>query len=173
MTSIYELTGEIQELERRLELADEMPSDIEQTEMVSHYLTLAEIEGDFADKIDAYVAVYRDLQARAQAQRAEAKNLTDMAKANENNMDRLKEAVKYASEKLGRSKLQGHTHHITVSTSGRPAIDIVDADKVPQEFLEVVKQIKIDKKAIADYLVETGEIVDGVETRKITTVRFS
>jgi hypothetical protein len=172
MTSIYELTADIQELETRLEAA-ETSEHVPHYDYVGSYLYLEEQEDRLAQKIDAYVAVYRDLQARCGMRKAEARHLMDMAKTDENNMDRLKEAIKYVSEQLGRSKLQGVTRSITVSSSSRPAIEIVDEEAVPVAFKEAVTTWKIDKKAIADLMVENGEVVDGVKYKTPVTVRFN
>ena len=173
MPSIYSLTTDIQELESLLEeeLDELPPADEVRQSNLTFYLTTAEEQ--FAEKLDAYVAVYRDLQAVAKAQKEEAKHLTAMARANENQMNQLKEAVKFASEQLGRSKLRGNAHTITVSTSdSRLAVGIHDEELVPMDYKEQVTSWKIDKKAIADHTLKTGEIVDGTSVRKVTTVRF-
>lgn len=167
MATLYELTGDVMDLETRI--------DLMQDEDGPEYLAseLLDKEEDLADKIDAYVSVFRSFQARAQAQRAEGKHLYDMAKANENSMDRLKEAVKYASHQLGRSKLQGNTRSITVSETSKLAVDITDANAIPDEFLEFYTECKIKKDAIAEHVMATGEIVAGTEVRKIVAVRFN
>lgn len=175
MATLYELTAEIQEIES---LLASVQDGIEQHTfgeeaavlLIADYLD--DKEENLAKKIDGYVAVFRDYQSRAQAQRAEGKHLYDMAKANENSMDRLKEAVKYASHQLGRSKLQGNTRSITVSETSKLAVDITDANAIPDEFLEFYTECKIKKDAIAEHVMATGEIVSGTEVRKITTVRF-
>jgi len=171
MPSLYELTEDIQRLEGLLEEVEELNG---MQEGSAGYLGgyLVADEAQLAQKIDAYVAVYRDYQSRAQAQRAEGKHLYDMAKANENAMERLKEAVKYASHQLGRSKLQGNTRSITISESSRPAIEILDVRDVPAEFKEQVWEWKVDKKAITEHVMDTGEIVRGTEVRKVKTVTF-
>jgi uncharacterized membrane protein YccC len=181
MATLYELTAEIQELEERLSMAEQKPDDWDQetwdtqifSDLEEFLDTREQTEEELAKKIDAYVAVFRNYQARAQAQRAEGKHLYDMAKANENSMDRLKEAVKYASQQLGRSKLQGNTRSITVSETSKLAVDIVDANAIPDEFLHFYTECKIEKDAIAEHVMQTGEIVAGTEVRKITTVRFN
>lgn len=174
MTTLYELTEDIQELETMIVEAEES-SQVWQVEPDLGYLGsyLLADETKLAQKIDAYVHVYRDYQSRAQAQRAEGKHLYDMAKANENSMERLKEAVKYASRRLGRSKLQGNTRSITVSESSKLAVDVIDQNAIPEEFLLTVVEVKVCKDAIAEHVMATGEIVSGTEVRKITVVRFS
>lgn len=173
MATLFELTEDIQQLERMLEeIAVLLPEDNTYSDgYLGGYLVADEAQ--LAQKIDAYVHVYRDYQARAQAQRAEGKHLYDMAKANENAMERLKEAVKYASAQLGRSKLQGNTRSITVSETEKLAVNIVDANAIPDEFVEAYTELRPRKDQIALYVMSTGEVVNGVEVRKITTVRFN
>lgn len=176
MATLYELTAEIQEIESLLASVED---GLEQhtfgeeaaTLLIADYLD--DKEEALAKKIDGYVAYYRSLQACAQAQRAEGKHLYDMAKANENSMDRLKEAVKYASHQLGRSKLQGNTRSITVSETNKLAVDVVDQNAIPEQYLESRLEWIVKKDAIAEHVMATGEIVNGVEVRKITTVRFN
>lgn len=172
MATLYELTEDIQHLEGLLEEVEQLNGMQEGSAgYIGGYLVSDEVQ--LAQKIDAYVHVYRDYQSRAQAQRAEGKHLYDMAKANENSMDRLKEAVKYASHQLGRSKLQGNTRSITVSQTEKLAVDIIDVNLVPDEFVSVYTELRPRKDEIAEHVMATGEIVNGTEVRKITTVRFN
>jgi tetrahydromethanopterin S-methyltransferase subunit F len=174
MTTIYELTADIVELEERLTFTEEFSAtSAEAADHTEAYLAaFFDAEEGLADKIDAYVHVVRDKEAIIKARKKEIGHLKQMNKAEANAVDRLKEAVKYASQQLGRPKLKGNAHTITVSENSRPAIDITDENAIPEEFKEQVISWKIDKKAIADHLVATGEIVDGTEPRKVVTVRF-
>lgn len=174
MPSIFQITSDITELETLLDRLDE---DSERTdedtedELVAY---LAESEEQLRDKIDGYVSFYRHLEARAKARKDEAKHITDLARGDEKHMDRLKAAVRLASEKLERPKLEGHTRSITVSQSKKPAIEILDVPSIPDEFKEEIITIswKVDKVAIAAHIMGTGEVPDGVNIRKVVSVRF-
>ena len=133
---------------------------------------MAAKEEELAKKVDGYVHVARGKEASIKARKEEIQHLREMNRAEANAVGRLKEAAEWASQQLGRPKLKGDAHTITVSTSKRPAVDVVDARDVPAEFKEQVLDWKVDKKAIVECLMETGEVVPGVEARKITTVRF-
>lgn len=171
MTSIYEITADIQTLEVLLSrVEEEEEPDEERTARLSAFLIHK--ERLLADKIDAYVKVYRDREAVAQARREEAKHLTELARYAENDMERLKQAVQFVAKQLDQRKLEGKTRSITVSTSSRPAVDILSEEEIPTEFKEQVLSWKIDKKSIVDHVMATGEIPPGVETHPIVTVTF-
>jgi len=173
MTSIFEITADVEVLGKLIaRLEEEEVPDEERLVRLGAFLIYK--EKLLREKVDGYVSVYRSLEARKNARRAEAGHLQELARYDENHMKRLKEAVKFVSERLGQPKLEGKTRSITVSTSKRPAIDITDLNLVPQEFLEEVpayyKPLKGD---IAKYVQATGEIPPGVETRKVISVRFN
>jgi len=165
MTTLFEITGEIEAIMAILESEDDEWTQ----EQLANFLEKQE-EG-LAAKIDGYVHVHRELGARAKAQREEASHLTKMARACENQQERLKEAIKFVSGRLGRNKFEGKSRKITVS-SGGVAIEVVDEGLVPDDFKQEVLQIKVDKKGLRDCFVETGEILPGIEIRPIVRVMF-
>jgi hypothetical protein len=167
MPSLYSITTDILELESALDHAEAE----DQSDLVLEYLL--DSQEQLAQKIDNYVAYYRDLKGKADLQKAEAKHLRERAQANENRAGRLKQAAQDAAALLGKKKLEGNTRSITVSKSDKLAVEILDERDVPAEFKEQVWTWKIDKKAIAEHTQDTGEIVKGTSVRKITSVRFS
>ena len=172
MTSLYTRTADVRELERMLERLEEEGEAYEGAAEDMRQFILAPKEDQLAEKIDAYVQVVRGRVASLEARKAEIRYLEQMNRAETNGINRLKEAAKDAAAALDRPKLQGHAHTITVSQNKRPAIEIVDTDAIPDEFKEQVFTWKVDKNGIADHLMETGEIVGGIEVRPVTTVRF-
>lgn len=171
--SIFEITADVEALGALIaRLEEEEAPDEERLTRLAAFLTHK--ERLLAEKVDGYVSFYRALEARAEARKGEARHLQDLARYDENKMERLKEAVKFVSERLGQPKLEGKARSITVSTSKRPAIDITDEEAVPQEFKEEVPAyFKVLKGDIAKYVQATGEIPPGVETRKVVSVRFN
>jgi len=168
MPSIFQITSEIQDLERIIDMEETIEGSHED---IANFLIPAK-EEQLAKKIDAYVSVYRSIEARRAARKNEAKHLAAMAKVDENQMARLKNTIKYVSDVLGKKKLEGETRTITISTSERPAIEVLDERDIPMQFKEQVWTWKIDKKAIAEHTMETGEIVNGTEIRKVIKVMF-
>jgi len=175
--SIFKITEDIVALESimgRLEdedLAAQAGYDLDA--FLTHVGPESKVETLLAEKVDGYVSFYRHLEATAKAIREEEKHLAKLRQAHENRMKRLKEAVKFVAERLGRSKLEGKIRTVTISTSKRPAIDIVDEEAVPQQFKELVPASwRILRANIANHVTDTGEIPPGVETRQVITVKF-
>lgn len=171
MPSMFQITDDVKMLSDLLaQLEDEEWTDSDVIAELSNFLV--EAEDLLADKVDGYVSFYRNLQARAKARREEARHMTGLAQADERRMDRLKVAVRMATDLLERAKLKGHTRSITVSQTKRPAVDITDTDALPDDFKEQVVSWRVDKKAIAKHIMSTGEIPAGVETRRVIRVSF-
>lgn len=172
MTSIFEITADVQTLERLIAHVEE--SELGEQERLTHLASfLTHKKKLLAEKVDGYVSVYRSIDARKKARREEAAHLSELARQDENQMKRLKEAVKFVSEQLGEAKLLGKTRSITVSTGKRPAIEITDQEAVPVEFKEMIPiSYKVLRGDIVKYIQATGEIPPGVETRPIVSVRF-
>lgn len=169
--NIYEITADVQALEELIgRLEEEEIPDEERLARLAAFLTHKKTL--LREKVDGYVSVYRSLDARAEARRKEAQHLQELARVDESQKARLKQAVQFVAKQLGRMKLEGKTRSITVSTSSRPAIDILSEKDIPTEFKEQIVSWKIDKKAITEHVMSTGEIPPGVETRPVITVTF-
>lgn len=165
MSTLFELTDEMAFVMQVLESEDD---EWTRDQLVAF---LEKEEEKLAAKIDGYVWAYREYEGKAKARRAEAAHLTEMARADENRGERLKETIKFVSERLGRKKFEGNIRAITVSDGG-VAIEILDEGAIPKEFKEEVVTTKVNKKGLRDHFVEYGEIVPGIEVRRITSVRF-
>jgi hypothetical protein len=139
-------------------------------QLLSDYLD--ESEGRLREKVDGYVSFYRHLQARAKARREEARHIAELARYDEARMQRLKDAVQLVAEKLGRKKLEGVTRSISVSRSKRPSVTVMDAYAVPNQFVEQEVRIKVDKKALVEHIMATGEVPAGTQIRAVVSVRF-
>lgn len=172
MTTIFQITADIQELEIRMDRleAEEVP-DEERAHQLAAFLIWK--EKLLAEKVDAYCSFYRHLEAVAKARREEARHLAELAQYTEKDMERLKQAVQFVAKQLNQSKLEGKTRSITVSTSSRPAVDILSEADIPAEFKEQIISWRIDKKAIAEHILATGEIPAGIETKPVISVRFN
>ena len=42
------------------------------------------------------------------------------------------------------------------------SVEILNEEKIPNEYIKVIQKTQIDKKAIADNFKSTGEIINGV-----------
>ena len=125
MANLYVLTENLLLLQEMLE------NPIEGEEVLAE--TIEAIEGEYEWKIENYCKVIKNLEASADACKAEAKRLTDKRKTIENNIDRLK--IQKNGGKL-------------------PVIVDVDVSKLPDSLVKVVESPDLD----AIYkLLEQGE----------------
>lgn len=149
-----------------LALLEREEDEFTRTELAKYLGRNAEL---VAGKVDAYVYVARTLEGTARGQREEAAHLAEMARANENAVQRLKETAKECAEELGIKKFEGNTRTITVSDGG-VAIEIVSEVAVPDRFKTQIISYKVDKAAISDWIGTTGEVVPGVQAREVKRV---
>lgn len=175
MPSMFHITDDVAAVSILLDqLEQEQEMGIATDDLAVQQLSdfLADSEGQLREKVDGYVSFYRHLQARAKARRAEARHVTELARFDEAKIERLKDAAKLAAAKLGRNKLEGVTRSISVSQSKRPSLTVTDTRAVPDQFKEQEIKWKVDKKALVEYIMATGEVPGGVEIGKTVSVRF-
>lgn len=131
---------------------------------------LAEIDSDLSAKAEAYARIIRNKSAEAEALKAEEDRLRDKRKNAENMVERMKGAL------LDSMKLTGTTELVTSIGKWRTQLnpwtaDVLDVDAIPAEY-HIKQPDKIDKRAIIEHFKQTGEILDGVEVRRETGLRF-
>lgn len=134
------------------------------------------VEADMSTKAGHMAMILRNIQARAERQEAHAKTfkaeyerLNARAKASKAAADRLKERVLFAMETAGLERIRTDigTWYIGKSIS----CNVVDADKVPAEFVTRYTP-EIDKAAAKKHYTFTGEIIDGLEFIHGRTANF-
>lgn len=111
------------------------------------------------DKIEATIIVARQLEADAEACKAEAKRLTERARAFERNAKACKDRVLWAMETTGRDKIKRQLFTIT-RQAGRPIVDIDDVDLLPADYIVTKTTESPDKRALLDAL-KAGLAVPG------------
>ena len=164
MASLYELSAWYANL---LEQYDAAETDEERDEIAA---CLVNAEGDMTAKADAYAKLIRNKTAETEAFRNEAKRLTAKAKAGENLIDRLKNAMLDAMKltdtpniqtSIGKWRLQKNPYSCKVT----------DWTKIPQEFREPQPD-KVDNAGLIKHFKATGELFDGCEITQNMGVRF-
>ena len=83
MTTIYTLTGDLLAIQRMIEDGCDGLDD-----------TLESIELAVADKLEGYAMVIKNIQSDIDGLKAEEKRLSDRRKAMENNVERMKQAMR-------------------------------------------------------------------------------
>lgn len=152
--TLYELTDQMFSLLQKLE--EIPPEDPEEREIWEEATrdTLAMLVDDFADKADDYGRVMKQLQADAEAVKAEKMRLARRQQALENNVERMREAIKRAMLITGQKKVKTDLFSFGVS----PRLDLVidaDVDELPDDLVKV--KAEPDKAAIKAYLKENPD----------------
>lgn len=120
------------------------------------------------EKLESYCVVIRQLEADAEALKAEKDRIYKKQQVAENSIARMKSAmVDFMSAQECKKTKAGI---FTVSLSESKAVNITDENKVPARFL-VEQPPKVDKKAIREELMAGGEVA-GCELKTNQGVRI-
>lgn len=131
--TLYELTDELLTLDALLEETEgELTPELE--EWWNEYDTKSR------EKVDRICGFYRDLEARAAAKKAEAKELARKAGVEERKAERVKGLLDTAMTRLGTRELQGMIHKARRQKhGGKRAFSIVlPADQLPDAYRRAV-----------------------------------
>lgn len=164
MATLYELSSEYARLMGELEFAE---TDEQREEI---YAAIFAIDGDLADKADAYARIMRNKAGEAEMYKAEKQRFERLQRAAENAVERMK-------QRMYDSMRQTDTLEIPTPIGkwrrqlNNPSVEILDEAAVPAEF-RIPQPDKIDKRAILDHYKATGELVDGVDIVRTEGVRF-
>lgn len=155
MTKLYELTGNMKELEN-LDLDSETMSD-----------TLEAIQGEFNDKAIAILSFTENMNSDIDALSNEIKRLQGRKSILENRKKRLREYLLYNMEKSGINKIE--CPYFTASLrKGVEVVEVVDVESIPDEYIEMQVTEKVDKTAIKRDL-KAGIEIDGVSLKRNPT----
>lgn len=160
--NLYEITGEILQLQEMLEAGED-----EQT--VND--TLEAVMADFEGKADAYGAVIRNLEADANAYAEEIKRLTAKKTTAENGIKRLKTALLNAMIETGNEKIEGKVFKISTKNNAPQLPKDITLDSLPTEIQGVYSRVKdpeLDKvKLLADVKAGVIKDIELVRTRSL------
>lgn len=146
--TLYEMTSDLIEL-LDAEISEEVKTEIMET-----------IKLQMETKAENIIAVIRNYETRIDAVKAEEKRLAEYRKSEEKKLENLKQYTTYCMEQLGNKKLE--TSLGRISLRKKPAsLNIVDENKVPEQYKELIQTVKIDKAQIKKDLKE--QEIAGVE----------
>lgn len=153
--NLYEITNELQAVIDGI-LDGGIDSPEAQAALDEH---LAGLDAVLDEKAESYASVIRSYEARAEARAAEAKRIRELANADANVAQRLKDRLKQAMETTGRLRIDTTRFRLTIANNGgKQPMLIEDQAKVPQEFIVAVPEV--DKDAVRAAL-EAGREVPG------------
>lgn len=147
MVKLYEIANEYAELANS-EMDQDMIAD-----------TLDGMAGEFSGKAEQILAIIKNEQHLEVALKAEAKSLSDRAKASANRVKNLKAYLASAMETMETKSINAGVHALTVR-KGSQSVEIQDVDKLPSEFVEYETTVKADKNLIKEKL-KLGQTVEG------------
>lgn len=151
MTALYKIANQYAELSN---------SDMD-AEMIAD--TLEGIEGEFEDKLENIMGAIKNLEAESEMLKTESKNLAERAKSAQNKADSMKQYIIKSLMTMDKKSMSAGVHKVTV-VKPRASVDIIDANKLPAEFVEYKTTVQPDKKLIMDKL-KLGEEVSGAQIK--------
>lgn len=139
MATLYELVGQHYELYSLMS-----DPDVDEQTILD---TLEGLQGDLEQKAEGYVQVIRELNAEAAAFKAEADFFKRKAEIRENNIKRMKEALKEAMIATGhddKNGIQAGQFTLKVQNNGGVA-PLKITGQVPESFTKVIIEPDNDK----------------------------
>lgn len=106
--------------------------------------TLEGIEGEIEDKADGYAKIIKELEAKANARKEEAKRLTESAKSFENKTKMLKQNLYNAMKTTGKTKFATELFSFNIAKNGGKQTLTIDGD-VPEEYTKTIIENDTDK----------------------------
>ena len=152
MATIYELTDELLNL---LAMAEDEAMDEESAQGM-----IALVEEDLEKKADGYWRVYKELEGRASAMKAEEKRIANNRKVIENNMERIKKTIESVMIATGKKKFK--TDLFTFSIAKNPGAlkvnDDLDWNEIPSEYI-IFPDPQINKDMVKE-AIKNGQEFD-------------
>lgn len=115
--------------------------------------TLEAIEGEIEDKADNYAKIIKELEAKQNARKKEAKRLTESAKVFENREKALKSNLFNSMKATGKTKFATDLFSFNIAKNGGKQTLTIDGE-VPEEYTKAVIENDTDKIRQA---LENGE----------------
>ncbi len=159
MSSLYELTEELVALDT---LLAEVGGDVSTPEGQTLEAWAEKFQWQMANKVDAYGALYKNLEADAKALAEEVKRLSDRKRALENRGARLLALAKFSMDRLQTRKLEGQRFTIALQKAGGldPLEVLVErAEDLPERFQR--KTVDFDKDEIRLALAANDPEIQG------------
>ena len=138
--TLYEISADLSALEQLLtELGGEFPDEFAEAAIDSW---LEETTRATKEKVDSYCGLIRELEARRDARKAEAKRLADRASVDSNAIDRLKARLLWFFEAHDIKTLETRRFRVTAAQNGglAPLHITAPLEEIPDEFVEIIRK---------------------------------
>ena len=161
---IYEIPSTLRDLLDRLD-ADPDTGEVDGDALAAY----AEYQGAATEKLEATACYVRELEAEAEAIKAEEDRLAKRRKALEGKAARLKTYLMPALEAVG-GKVKGVMASLRISRT--QAVKVLDLEALPEAFRRIKTTIDPDKTAIKKAL-KSGEDIPGAVLEERQSVVIS
>lgn len=106
--------------------------------------TLEAIDGEIEDKADNYAKIIKELEAKLNARKEEAKRLTESVTVFENRVKVLKSNLFNSMKKTGKTKFTTDLFSFNISKNGGKQTLTIDGE-VPEEYIKTITENDTDK----------------------------
>lgn len=106
--------------------------------------TLESIEGEIEDKANNYAKIIKELEAKQNARKEEAKRLTESAKVFENRVKALKNNLFNSMKATGKTKFATDLFSFNIAKNGGKQTLTIDGE-VPEEYTKTITENDTDK----------------------------
>lgn len=145
MSNLYQLTNDYETVLNML-----YDEDVDEQMILD---TLESIEGEIEDKADGYAKIIKELEAKKNARKEEAKRLTESAKVFENRANTLKQNLFNAMKQTGKTKFATNLFTFNIAKNGGKQTLTIDGE-VPEEYTKTIIENDTDK---IRQVLENGE----------------
>lgn len=156
--SIYQISESMQEVRRIIESEDDWSDYDKDVALNAYFESCGE---EIESKGDSYAAVIIEKKSQAEMFKAEAKRLTEMARREEAEIDRMKARLEWFIRQNGWTSMPSRLHKIRLVTNGGklPVILNPEFEAEPSLLPAWAQRITIqpDRQAIADGLEHESE----------------
>ena len=136
MSNLYELTNNYETVLNML-----YDEDVDEQMILD---TLESIEGEIEDKADNYAKIIKELEAKKNARKEEAKRLTESAKVFENRANTLKQNLFNAMKQTGKTKFATDLFTFNIAKNGGLQKITIEGE-VPEEYTKNIVETDMDK----------------------------
>ena len=147
--SLYDLTGEILQLQEMLESDEFDPEAVKDT--------LDGVTGEFNDKLENYCKIIKNFEGEIAARKIEIDRLSKQKKTLENRIESLKKYMFDAMKVTGNTKIKGSLFTVSIQANGGKIpiiLDVDDTSKLPDDLVRIKEEPDLD--AIRE-LLENGK----------------
>jgi len=137
MRNIFQREGDLAALEALLVEDTSVDENGEVNDQLARWLE--ESEGAFEAKVEGYCGLMAQLNALADARKAEAQRLAALEQEARNKANRLKTVLREVLMRLNRPKIETTRYKVRLQKAGGAQPMVVDEFSIPDEFMAVVK----------------------------------